>query len=204
MDFQLAIVIFIGLAVLVVSVPLALAAYVFRSIYKKNQAALDLHPGAIRIRPAWKMFVFWWLTLIMAAWIIALLLAAPLISSLAPGFLQPIVAGESAFLMVVFGFVAATIAYPYYTLLLDAGKLDGPTLWGFRWKRTEIAFSDMDMGKSFGEQWVHKLGLNVFHSTGGVKILALGLDETQVGQICAASAQDEHRMSTGSIQDQHK
>ena len=87
-----------------------------------------------------------------------------------------------------FGFLfVAPSSYPYYTLARFESKINGATLWGSFGRRTEIAFKDIDVSKTSRQRLGILVGIFVFHSTSGVKILTLGLDELQIADILKLS-----------------
>ena len=89
-------------------------------------------------------------------------------------------------IFLAFLFVAPS-SYPYYTLARYESKINGATLWGWFGRRTEIAFKDIDISKTSRQRLGILVGVFIFHSTSGVKILALGLDELQIADILKLS-----------------
>jgi hypothetical protein len=85
-----------------------------------------------------------------------------------------------------FLFVAPAF-YPYYTLARFESKINGATRWGWFGRRTEIAFKDIDVRKTSRQRLGILVGIFVFHSTSGAKILTLGLDELQIADILKIS-----------------
>lgn len=144
--------------------------------YKKRKAELDSYANAIKFQPLKLRFVvsalsygiipsipllllFWWYMVVQDMWIG--LLGVP-------------------FLVLIGGMPSA---YPYYTILIHEGKLKGPTLWGWRWRQEEIEISEIDKEKTLRRNIGGKLGILIFYSFDGKKILSLGLDESQIQQI---------------------
>jgi hypothetical protein len=89
-------------------------------------------------------------------------------------------------LFLVFLLIAPS-AYPYYTLARFETRINGATLWGWYGRRTEIDFKDIDVSKASRQRLGIVVGVFVFHSTRGIKILTLGLDERQIADILKSS-----------------
>ena len=79
-------------------------------------------------------------------------------------------------------------AYPYYTIAIYDGKINGATLLGWMWRRAEFNLAEINKHKVLSQNLGKKLGITVIHSTSGIKILALGLDETQLAEILTSSS----------------
>ncbi len=75
------------------------------------------------------------------------------------------------------------LAYPYYTVIILDSKINGATLWGWMWKRTEISVNEIDREKVLQRNFLRSLGITMFKSADGTKILTLGLDDSQIKQI---------------------
>jgi hypothetical protein len=85
-----------------------------------------------------------------------------------------------ALITLVFLLSFSPASYPYYTLSVSSEKVNGATMWGWLWKRTEIRLDEIDKEK-LSSQWLgKKLGIMVIHSTSGTKILTLGLNDGQL------------------------
>lgn len=80
-------------------------------------------------------------------------------------------------------------AYPYYTIILGKSSLSGPTFWNWKWRREEIALSEIDKEKTLNRNFGRKLGFMIFYSLDGKKILSLGLDNSQINQILALASE---------------
>jgi hypothetical protein len=74
-------------------------------------------------------------------------------------------------------------AYPYYTLSVDSEKISGATLWGWLWRREEINLSEIHKEKVLRQNFGKLLGITIFYSIHGKKILTLGLDNLQISKI---------------------
>jgi hypothetical protein len=150
--------------------------------YRKRKAELDSYANAIKFQPLKLRFVvsalsygiipsipllllFWWYMVVQDMWIG--LLGIP-------------------FLVLIGGMPSA---YPYYTILIHEGKLKGPTLWGWRWRCLELNLEWLDKEKILKQNPGRKLGITIFYSSGGEKILSLGLDNSQINQILALASE---------------
>ncbi|MBI5933193.1 MAG: hypothetical protein HY867_05760 [Chloroflexi bacterium] len=96
--------------------------------------------------------------------------------------------GFAAPLFMIF-LISAVSSYLYYTLFIHDGKLFGPTLWGWRWRRLDLDLVWLNKEKILTRNPVRKLGIVVFYTHGGEKILALGLNDAQVNQILDLASQ---------------
>jgi hypothetical protein len=80
-------------------------------------------------------------------------------------------------------FLPSTISeYPCFTLSIDDKKMRGARLLG-GWSREEIFLSEINQDKVLQKNLVGFLGITIFYSTQGKKILTLGLDNGQITKI---------------------
>ncbi len=91
--------------------------------------------------------------------------------------------------------VMGVIAYPYYTLAVLEDGINGPTRWGWFWKRIDIRFDEIDRERTLGQRLGRKLGMTVIHSRRGKKILTLGLDEQQLEELVVRGMAQESEFS---------
>lgn len=150
-------------------------------IYRKIKAEVDGYANAIKFQPsklrfAFSMFsygiissipllfLFWGYLAVQDLWIG--LLGVPL-------------------LLLISG---VPLAYPYYTILIHEGKINGPTLWGWKWRRLELNLEWLDREKILKRNPGRKLGITIFFTPSGDRILSLGLDDSQVNQILALAS----------------
>lgn len=163
---------------------IALDVFVFCRTYRKNVNVLNVDEGALKIQPQKSRFIISWLvfytaTAIPVFWVVWFLpFDNEFFYSLL--FLFPI--------LLVFNFF---LAYPYYTVIILDSKINGATLWGWMWKRTEISINDVDKEKVLQRNLWRSLGITVMKSASGTKILTLGLDDSQIKQIFEYADKDD-------------
>ena len=128
-------------------------------------------PNKVRFVVAWSVYgFFFYAPLIVILWFVGKEFPASFLWTMFFSFL-----------------LVAPSLYPYYTLARFESKINGATLWGGFGRRTEIAFKDIDISKTSRQRLGILVGVFVFHSTRGVKILTLGLDELQIADILKLS-----------------
>jgi hypothetical protein len=149
-------------------------------LYKRNKSNLKVHANAIKIQPAKMRFVFSWVT-----YLICLVAPILLVLWIFPFSQARRMDLQSLVLLPLLMLLFVVAAYPYYTIITYEGKLNGPTLWGWLWRREEIAISEIDKERTLHRNIGRKLGILIFYSLDGKKILSLGLDDSQVDQILA-------------------
>jgi hypothetical protein len=157
-------------SLLIILTALLIAEIVF--FYKRNKAKLSAHDNAIKIQPSKFRFVF--------------SLAAYMIYSVIPWaiILWVFPFREQFPYVVLVMFLSGMIPYyPYYTIVVYDGNLEGPTLWGWMWGREVIELCDLDGEKIKNRNYGKKLGILIFYAKDGKKILSLGLDNDQINHI---------------------
>ena len=164
----------ISYSIVIVGIVLAIAMMV--SLYRKNKAKLDIFADAIKIQPSKARFFIAWLVYV-ACDIAPFILLIWIIPSSEENRV-----GLSIVYAIMFPLLAMP-AYPYYTIATYERTLNGPPLWGWGWRREEIALSDIDREKTLHRNFGRKLGILIFYSKGGKKMLSLGLSASQVNQI---------------------
>ena len=144
--------------------------------YKKRRAEVNSYVNSIKfqsskLRYVFSVFFYWVISSIPGLflfWIILTAQDSPI------GLLG---------LIPLFLIASMPSAYPYYTILIHENKLNGPTFWGWMWRREEIAVKELDTAKTLNNNIGKKIGVLIFYSMGGKKILSLGLNDAQVRQI---------------------
>ncbi len=155
---------------LLITVPL------FVHHYDTVRAKVDPQPGVIQFRPEKARFLFRWY-LYFAIFFAPILLTSWFLSKDTEGILIALASGTAIW------WLSTTLAYPYYTIIVKENMLNGPTLWGWMWRREEIAVKELDTAKTLNNNIGKKIGVLIFYSMGGKKILSLGLNDAQVRQI---------------------
>ena len=85
-------------------------------------------------------------------------------------------------------------AHPYYALSVYEGKIEGARVWGPLWgslwgwggsvpRRIKIDSREIDKEKTLRQHLLHLLGIVIFHSVSGRKILTIGLKDSQISQV---------------------
>lgn len=155
---------------------IAIDVFIFYRTYKKIVNALDIDKNAVKIQPKRSRFMVSWFIFYTATAIPVYLVVwfLPLDKEFfyIMLFLFPIL------LVLVF-----FLAYPYYTVIILDSRINGATLWGWMWKRTEIGVGEIDREKVLQHNFWRSLGITMFKSVGGTKILTLGLADEQIKQI---------------------
>ena len=160
--------------VLIASVLVAIVLLVYR--YQKIQEQLVVPAGAIKIHPGKIRFLFSWYVYLFCILIPMLLVLWWWIGEL------DVILFVLCFEM-VFWLLITFMAYPYYTIIINENMVSGPTLWNWLWRRETIDLSQLDREKILHRNIGRKLGLLIFYSLDGKKILSLGLDGAQMRQI---------------------
>jgi hypothetical protein len=143
-------------------------------IYRRNVKRLHASIDSQLVKPEKVRFVFSWLIFSLIAYIPAVLILW-LIEKEFPFIF--------AWLMPLLLLSIAPAAYPYYIVAVSNDKINGATRWGWLWKRNEIRLDEIDEEKLSHQHLGKKLGITVIHSTGGIKILTLGLSGQQLSEI---------------------
>ena len=151
-------------------------------IYRRNVKRLDALMASQVIKPDKARFAFSWFILTLAAYIPAILVLWVIEKEFPYIF---------AWLMPPMLLSLAPPAYPYYNIAILHNKINGATQWGWLWKRTEINFHEIDKAKILHQRLGKKVGITVIHSTNGVKILTLGLDDKQLSGILDLANKNE-------------
>ncbi len=163
-------IIFSFMALCLIAIYGSLAKY----FYEKNNVVLESFKDSRKIKPSKFRFVFSWLIYslyflipaILIVWFLKIgsilvftLLCLLNILMFAPGY------------------------YPYYSLAIYNGKVNGAALWGWKWKRVEIDLKEIDKEKVLRQYLGRMLGVIILYSTGKGKILTFGLDNAQLLEV---------------------
>lgn len=146
--------------------------------YRKRKAEVDGYINAINIQPTKLRFAFSsfsWGMIISIPWLLMFWIYLN-VNDLWIGLLG---------LMPLLLISSMPSAYPYYTILIYENKLNGPTLWGWMWKRLDLDLVWLDKEKTLKRNPGWRLGIVIFYTRGGEKMLTLGLDDAQINQILA-------------------
>ena len=151
------------------------------TVYRKNKANLEAQNMGVRIKPIISRFLLSW-------YIYLLFFFVPLLPIV--WFIPEI--GKQTFIaslviMPIMWLFFSIAAYPYYVLVAYEQKLNGATLSGMFWKRTEMNISEIDADNVLRQNLGRKFGIVVFRSKSGTKILSLGLEDVQVMNILEMS-----------------
>jgi hypothetical protein len=160
---------------------IALIVTIYYRQYQKNKAALASHQNAVIVSPSRLKFLFSWFAYFLFFFIPTSL------------FFWVIESEHQMFWVYLFvmplgWLINAIPAYPFYTLSIYDNKLEGARLWGLSWQRTEMDFSKIDKEKTLRQNFLQKLGIILFHSINGKKILTFGLDDLQMSQVFKISS----------------
>jgi hypothetical protein len=176
MDFLLNVMIFPLICILLGSVALWLFVNYF--IYRRNVDRLNVYKTPITFRPRKVNFAFSW-------FIYCLIVSIPFVLIL--WLIERKFPITYIWVMPILMAFLAPAAYPYYTIGISSGKLNGATQWGWMWRRTEINLNEIDKDKVLRQKLGRRFGVTVIHSTAGIKILTIGLDDTQISRILGPS-----------------
>jgi hypothetical protein len=151
-------------------------------IYRRNVKRLDALMASQVVKPGKARFAFSWFVFTLVAYIPAVLMLWVIEIEFPYIF---------AWIMPLMLLSLAPPAYPYYNLAIFPNKINGATQWGWLWNRTEINFHEIDTAKTLRQHLGRTLGITVIHSTNGVKILTLGLDDNQLSGILDLANKNE-------------
>lgn len=157
----------------------ALVLFIYYSLYRRNVARLNAYEPSIVLKPRKARFMLSWSVVYLSIALLCVLVLWLIERNLTRYYFLPVL---------LLQLVLAPVAYPYYTIGISNGKLNGAALWGWLWLRVEIGLDEIDLDKVLRQKFGRKLGVTVIHSTTGAKILALGLDGTQVAKILEFSS----------------
>ena len=161
---------------LIIVVGVAINVFIFHRIHVKNTTALDIYSNALKIQPNKGRFFVSWLIFYTA-------------TSIPPYLVLWLLSEDKVLVYVLLGIFPIMLAsifyleYPYYTVLLIDSKMNGASLWGWMWRRSEISLNEIDKEKVLQQNLFRILGITMFKSASGEKILTLGLDDLQIKQI---------------------
>jgi hypothetical protein len=154
---------------------IALASWLFAVyiIYQRNLRNLKSCKNSRKVTPNKVRFILSW-------FVYTLMFYLPWI--LIVWFLGKEFPGIIALGMLIMNLSMALSAYPYYTIAVYKSKINGATRWGWRWKRVEIMFNEINVSKTL-RQPGNAFGITTLYSTSGVRILTLGLTDQQISNI---------------------
>jgi len=148
-------------------------------VYRRNVDRLNASMASRTVKPAKSRFVLAWfvfeLELIIPATLILWFFTRDEVYTIAWSIIIPV-------LLFLLG-IMSVVAYPYYTIAVLDDRINGPTRWGWLWKRIDIRFDEIDRERTLGQRLGRKLGMTVIHSRYREKILTLGLDEEQLAEL---------------------
>lgn len=153
---------------------LVFSVYVYYSVYRKNVNKLNALKDSKLIKPDKIRFILAWI----AYSFIPSLFGVSCIWLYEREFPSPL-----AWLVPLILFSQALPAYPYYTIAINHDRINGPTQWGWLWKRVEISMDEIDRDKSLRQPVRRALGTTIIYSTNEVKIRTLGLNDQQLSEI---------------------
>lgn len=169
---------------LIIVAGIAIDVFIFYRTYKKIVNALNVDEGALKIQPRKSRFIISWFVFYTATAIPAYLVV----------WFLPLDKELFYILLALFPILLVSLfflAYPYYTVIILNSTINGATLWGWMWKRTEISINDVDKEKVLQRNLWRNLGITVIKSTNGTKILTLGLDDSQTKHIFEYAHKDD-------------
>ena len=150
-------------------------------LYQKNKSIVDAQENAVKFSPKKLNFIlayiFYFLSLV-----IPFLVAVRIIG------------GTDLFIRIlvvefIVGCFTSIGAYPYYTIVASKKSINGPTLWGWMWRRLDLDIAWLDKEKILKRNPGRRLGIVIFYTRSGEKMLTLGLDNSQIKQILALASE---------------
>lgn len=142
--------------------------------YKQNANRLNAFVGARMVKPDKARFALAWFIYFLAFYIPTMLIVWI--------YKKENVYFYAEIILLICVFQAPAI-YPYYIVAVFNDKINGATQWGWIGNRAEIRLDEIDKENLARQRLGKKLGITVIHSTGGIKILTLGLSEKQLSAI---------------------
>lgn len=160
-------------------------AVMFYFIYRKNKISLEIYKDSVKIRPSSLNFTFSWFAYSMYYFVPSIPILCLILWFINKQSVEEMIktVGLFALFMPIYLLSLSVPAYPYYVLAIYDEKINGATLLGWRWRRTEINFTDIDKDKILHQSFGRKIGVTVIHSKSEVKILTLGLSDVQLSEI---------------------
>ncbi len=152
--------------------------WTFSSLYIRNKANLNAHIDSVKIFPNKVKFVFSFLIVNLCFFVPSIPLFW-LMESRNPTYFY-------LWLFPLLFLFMSVPAYPYFTLSTDQKCVTGPTLWGWRWRREAMKFSEINQDKVLHQNLGKFFGITILYSKEGKKILTLGLEYFQISEILEA------------------